>query len=82
MGFINDLYMRSLVFSLMCLLAISVLIERSRSFRSSFLVLIWSPQVKWRSKVRPKYLTEWDEGIGTLSKETFGQGGRRRVKVV
>lgn len=40
MGLINDLYMRILVFSLVCLLDINVLIERSRSFRVRFLVLI------------------------------------------
>jgi len=40
MGLINDLYMRSLVFNLVCLLDISDLTERSRSFRASFLALI------------------------------------------
>ena len=82
MGLINDLYMRSLVISLVCLLVISVLIEHSRLFRASFLVLIWNSQVRRRSKVKSMYLTEWNEGIGMLLRETFGQGGRWRVNVV
>lgn len=38
--------------------------------------------IRQQSIVRPKYRTEWDNGIGMSPRETSRKGGKRRVKVV
>lgn len=57
-GHQSTLYMRILLFIIWCIC--QILIECSHLFRVSFLVLIYSSQVRQPSKVRHKYFTNWD----------------------
>jgi hypothetical protein len=66
----------------LCLLVIRVLWTWGRALRSSLLILMWYDYVSHRSNVRPKYLVDWEVGIWILLRDTSGQGGIRRVKVV
>jgi len=81
-GFIRYLYIRSFVFSFVCLLEINVFSIRKSAFNASLLDLIWCDQLRRQPITTPRYSTVWDVEICILSRTTSEQGGIRRVNIV